>query len=133
MTQNIIITNQYNVRAVTCELHRSGIESHIVGATFGGTTDDECPECLEDRRKAELPGEVRAALLSKKLSHTRARNFGGGWSVYVYHRDDSSPTGVLLATSIDKARFDSIYAELRQSGVLTSSASPLSPTEGLRA
>lgn len=45
--------------------------------------------------------------------------------------DPTSPTGVMLAESIGSKEYDAIYSELRSQGRISSSLSPLSPTEGL--
>lgn len=73
---------------------------------------------------AEVP-KVRAALLSDQLAHTRFRN----GTVYVYHRDSTSPTGVRMAAGLPADRYELLAAELRGQ-VFQGSLSPLSPTEG---
>jgi hypothetical protein len=127
---NTLIVNQWGGKLVTCEAHRAQQMQHFFGEHGPETSTEEgCPLCREARQIAEHPAKVRAALLDPKCSHTRFRPFGRGGYVTIYHRDDTSPTGVLAACSADEALFNSIYNELRQQG-LSSSKSPLSPTEG---
>lgn len=92
-------------------------------------TDGPCVICAAEAEKDEHANTtVRAALLLPALAHTRFRN----GSVYVYHRDDTSPTGVVLSCSTDAERFDKLFIELTKSGQLPRWASPLSPTEGMQ-
>lgn len=88
-----------------------------------------CDVCREEGEYAakmeEAADQMRAALLSSKLAHTRhVRGF-----VHAYHRDETSPTGVLLAASCEATRYDALAAELRGE-VFAGALSPLSPTEG---
>lgn len=124
-----IYTNQWGARLVSCETHAPKQLRHLHGdVKVAGVTEQECPECRVDRQRAELPGQVRAALLSPKLSHTRARNWCGVTVVYVYHRDDTSPSGVMLAAGCDEPIYNEIAAELRGQ-VHAGAMAPLSPTE----
>lgn len=141
---NILITNKYGAVGITCERHLPERIKHIYGAqtrpiavdqtefvdrTFGGDTG--CYLCRQERERAEHPAKVRAALLDPKCSHTRFRPFGSGGYVTIYHRNETSPTGVLAAVGCDSKLFDEIYEALRAEGLVSSSKSPLSPTEGL--
>jgi hypothetical protein len=122
-----IYTNQWNAHVVACESHAAEILRHVYGDVRQvGTTDEECRACRTARQLAEQPARMRAALMSPKLSHTRTK-YG---SVHAYHRDDASPSGVMLAASLDEARYADLAREL--AGVVFGGClAPLSPTEGL--
>lgn len=62
------------------------------------------------------------AATSPKFTHARARNWCGHWVVAVYHRDDTSPTGVIFAAGLDEEYADPILDACRRPGAL-------SPTE----
>lgn len=126
-----IYTNQWGARVVSCDSHSVDQLRHVYGdVRQAGVTDEECPACRTERARAELPGQVRAALLSPKLSHTRMRSWCGVNVVHIYHRDTSSPSGVMLAAGIDEDQYNQIATELRGQ-VFTGALAPLSPTEGL--
>lgn len=118
------VTNEYGVRKVCCEAHSAFYVEHIVGAVVSPLQGETgtCQRCEQDQRTAEVPARVRAALLSEKLSHTRCVFTG---SIAIYHRDDTSPTGVMQAAYCDAALFEQIAADIK----LQSCFSPLSPTE----
>lgn len=91
-------------------------------------SDAPCAACRDEAEYAALMdglvGTMREAMLSPKLSHTRTvRGF-----VYAYHRDDTSPTGVMAAGSCEEGRYFALAAELH-GHVLAGALSPLSPTE----
>jgi hypothetical protein len=71
---------------------------------------------------------MRAALRDPRMHHTRFRMWCGKGQVYAYFRDETSPTGVMLAASCSDEYFAPMLAELRAEG--RSYLSPLSPTEG---
>jgi hypothetical protein len=135
----LLISNSYGARSITCDRHIPELLKCFFSVTNvrPATETDrsscdmfsrECSRCSAERYLEELPAKVRAALESPNLAHTRFRR----GAVYIYHRDRTSPSGVLLAEECDEKLFDSIFAELRAAGKVSSSASPLSPTEGLR-
>jgi hypothetical protein len=130
---NTLILNKYGAKLVTCACHLDAQAQHIYGLLMetATPTDAECPACREECQHYEHPGKVRAALLDPRCTHTRFRPFGSGGYVTIYHANPTSPTGVLAAISADAKLFDKIYLELRMAGVLSSTKSPLSPTEGL--
>ncbi len=74
----------------------------------------------------ELP--MREALLSGAVILTRYQpNFGG--RVLAYRHDDTSPSGKMLLAACSYDEFCVIENELRAAGLMSSSLSPLSPTE----
>jgi hypothetical protein len=118
-----LYVNEYGGSTVRCAAHAPvpvGGEPPIVYALDGVA----CPECERLAHAAAHPDRVRAALLSPALSHTRFK-YG---SVYIYHFDASSPTGVRMAEGIAAREYDTIAAELR-GYVHPGALSPLSPTE----
>ena len=80
--------------------------------------------------------QVREALLSPLLSHTRVQGGGrtclpplpAGDYVTVYHRDAASSKGVSVAISAREEVFRPIYRELVAAGLISH---PLLPPEGL--
>lgn len=141
---NILLTNKYGARGISCERHFQEMRACFLGDVAtrpiaedqteikdGYVGDYGCYRCRQEADRAALPGLVRLALLDPKLSHTRQRNWCGASIIYVYHRDQTSPSGVMLAVGIDEDQFNVIYNELRAAGLISSSKSPLSPTEGL--
>jgi len=68
--------------------------------------------------------EIRAAIESPAFSHSRAGD--GCWRDvrWIYHRDETSPSGVRLAAGGEAAIVEPLLREVRET-------SPLSPTEGL--
>lgn len=77
-----------------------------------------CPECIE---------RVESAIKDPKFVHARAKRFWhclNDWQVLIYHRDPTSPTGVILAAG----GMDKWVAPLLAKHGRTS---PLSPTEML--
>ena len=73
--------------------------------------------------------ELIAAITSPNYQHSRARGgpgggHGGAWVTYIYHRDVTSPSGVMCVARGDSAIIDPLLRALRNN-------SPLSPTEGL--
>jgi hypothetical protein len=93
------------------------------------TTHEPCNACRDiletAARDVQMVPAMRAALVSPLLSHTRAH----GRFVHAYHRDHTSPTGVVLAGTLVATLFAELSAELR--GTVSAGAlSPLSPTEG---
>lgn len=141
---NILITNKYGARAISCEKHfaerRACFATDVATRPIaedqteikdGYMADLGCYLCRQEADRAALPGLVRAALLDPKLSHTRQRSWCGASIIYVYHRDSTSPSGVMLAVGIDEEQFNVIYNELRAAGLISSNKSPLSPTEGM--
>jgi len=125
------LTNRFGATLITCADHEAAQSTHFPGGfvTRVEGADGVCGVCQEAVDRAAHPGLVREALLSPLLSHTRARR-GAGWYVTVYHRDTTSPTGVLAAISVSQDVFDAIYHDLRAAGLVSSSQSPLSPIEG---
>lgn len=67
---------------------------------------------------------VEEAIRHPNFSHARAGN--GCWrdSVRIYHRDPTSPSGVMMVSSGDASEVDSLLRAIRNT-------SALSPTEGL--
>jgi hypothetical protein len=130
---NTRIVNKYGAILITCVCHYEWQAAHIYGLMMETATPtaDECPICREECQHYEHPAKVRAALLDPRCTHTRFRSFGSSGYVTVYHRDATSPTGVFAAVGASAELFDKIYNELRTAGLLSSSKSPLSPTEGL--
>lgn len=126
---NTRISNTLGGTLVACPRHIDEWRRLIVGTTTDTPTDAPCPACEAERHAAEEPARVRAALTSPALAHTRARNHCGAF-VCIYHRDEESPTGVMLAAMCPAKMFDEIFAELRAAGQVPAFASPLSPTEG---
>ena len=123
-----LYTNKFGARVVSCDAHEAESLRHVYGDPVkSGETDQECPKCRSRREWDEAPAHMRAALMSPRLSHTRYR-YG---SVYAYHRDPTSPSGVMLASGLDPERYEKLIAEMRESGTYTGHAAPLSPTEGL--
>jgi len=88
-------------------------------------------ECEHCDRNVVATAKMRAALLSGEIVHTRFRNWCGQGIVYAYRRASDSPSGVFQAATLDAPDFDKLFAELRSAGLISSSLSPLSPTEGL--
>lgn len=134
MAQIIRLTNEYGGKLERCDRHVEGAAQYLVGRKVAQLVEGECEDCRAERQRAELPGKVRALLLSGELAHTRFRPFStldGGGYVTLYRREPTSPTGVLAAASISAAEFDRIFDELRAEGLISSSLAPLSPTEGL--
>lgn len=130
---NTRIVNEYGAKLVTCACHFEWQAKHIYGLLMetATPTDEECPVCREECLLAEHPAKVRAALLDPRCTHTRFRPFGNDGYVTIYHADPTSPTGVMAACGADEKLFDQIYNDLRSEGLISSSKSPLSPTEGL--
>ncbi len=66
--------------------------------------------------------EIEAAIANPAFSHARAGD--GCWrdTVWIYHRDPESPSGVTLAVGGDKSIVDPLLRAKRAS-------SPLSPAE----
>lgn len=85
----------------------------------------ECETCERIKHRAELPGKVRAALLSPETHHTRFKYN----AIHFYKRDKTSPSGVLRSVSCPEKLYNEIVAELKAAGKFSSSLSPLSPTE----
>ncbi len=84
-------------------------------------------DCRECDSYAESLARFRA-LTPADVQHTRFRPYdsrgGSEGAIYVYKRDTTSPSGVMLLMSIQSTpEVDAICSALR--------ASPLSPTEGL--
>jgi len=75
-------------------------------------------------RDSEHEANFRAAVASPRFSHARARRWGGAWIVHVYHRDPTSPSGVMCAAGASQSLADPIIAEFKRAGAL-------SPTERL--
>ena len=127
----IKLTNRFGATLITCADHEAEQSTHFPGGfvTRAEGADGVCDLCQAAADRLAQPGRVREALLSPRLSHTRARH-GAGWYVTVYHRDTTSPTGVLAVISASDDVFNAVYAELRAAGLVLSSHSPLSPTEG---
>ena len=126
------LTNRFGATLITCADHEAAQSTHFPGGWIVDRVegaDGVCGVCQEAADRAAHPGRVREALLSPLLSHTRSRR-GVGWYVTVYHRDTTSPTGVLAAISVSQDVFDAIYHELVAAGLISSNKSPLSPTEG---
>lgn len=65
---------------------------------------------------------VKAAIESPKFSHARYRVFGRCAYVAIYHRESTSPSGVLFAASGNPTVVDRLLREIRKT-------SALSPTE----
>ncbi len=130
---NTRITNKYGAILITCNCHREWQAAHIYGLMpeTETPTDAECVACRKECQHYEHPAKVRAALLDPRCTHTRFRSFGSSGYVTVYHRDQTSPTGVMAAVGASAELFDRIYNELKAADLLSSSKSPLSPTEGL--
>jgi len=124
---NTLYTNRFNAQLVTCAAHFDAYRQNFFGDLVNqGPTDKPCRLCVEAQQHAEHPAKVREALASPKLSHTRARRWGSYWFITIYHRDETSPTGVRAAESCNEALFNELQRDLK----LSSSYSPLSPTEG---
>jgi len=133
-------TNRFGATLITCADHEAAQSAHFPGGFVDRVegADGVCRLCQEAAERAAHPGRVREALLSPLLSHTRLRGgprtclppLPAGWYVTVYHRDATSPTGVLAAISASQDVFDAIYRELVVAGLISSNKSPLSPTEG---
>lgn len=135
----LFISNAYGARMMTCDRHLAKVFPNFIGIrnvripsaedrASAETWHRECADCRAARYLAELPDKVRAALQDPRLAHTRYRR----GAIYIYHRDDTSPSGVLLAEQCDEKMFDEIFSELRAANKVPAFASPLSPTEGLR-
>ena len=124
-------TNRFGATLITCADHEAEQSTHFLGGfvTRAEGAEGACDLCQAAADRAAQPGRVREALLSPLLSHTRARQ-AAGWYVTVYHRDTTSPTGVLAVISASDDVFNAVYDELRAAGLVSSSQSPLSPTEG---
>lgn len=71
---------------------------------------------------ATTPAEIEAAVRHENFSH--ARRGDGCWRdvVWIYHRDEKSPSGFTLAVGGDASVVDPIIRSARQT-------SALSPTE----
>jgi hypothetical protein len=121
-------SNGDSVYGVFCDEHLAREARHFRTFTTRETAD-ECKWCKQAREWDEAQNnaipKMREALTSPNLSHTRNRS---GF-VHAYHRDDTSPSGVLLAASLEEQRYEKLAAELRGQ-VFAGSLSPLSPTEG---
>lgn len=122
--------NDYGASIVTCDRHVAR-EKNLYGIVAREVTTDVCQDCETERRHAEAPAIARAALLDPKCTHTRSRNWCGVEVISIYHRDPTSPSGVIKAAGLDAARFEIVYKELIAQGLISSSKSPLSPTEML--
>lgn len=129
----IKMTNEYGAQVVTCLLHLVAVrEVTLLGVVSEEVTETgTCQRCATQQALADVPAKLRAALLDPRCSHTRFRQWCGQGSVYVYHRDPSSPSGVLLAASGSEQEFNAVYEQLRRDGLIGSAKAPLSPTEGL--
>lgn len=129
----IKMTNKYGAQVTTCLLHLVAVrEVTLLSVTSEEVTETgKCQYCATQEALAAVPSLLRTALLDPKCSHTRFRNWCGRGIVYVYHREPSSPSGVLLAASGSEQEFNTVYEELRKDGLIGSSKAPLSPTEGL--
>ena len=132
MNATIKLTNRFGATLITCADHEAEQSTHFPGGFVARAegADGVCRLCQAAADRLAHPGRVREALLSPRLSHTRARPGAAGWRVTVYHRDTTSPTGVLAVISASDDVFNAIYDELRAVGLVLSSHSPLSPTEG---
>jgi len=73
----------------------------------------------------KLENDFRASLLDSKYAYSRARPICGSLSIFVYHNDEKSPTGVKLAASFPD--FEDGVKIMDEVG----RPFPLSPTEGL--
>ncbi len=66
-------------------------------ANHSNCCQNPCPECV---------AKVETAIASPKFAHARAKRFlhcFNDWQVLIYHRNPTSPTGVLLAAGgLDK-------------------------------
>lgn len=128
--------NAWGGHVVSCSEHEAELRVALLGELSATPTNLPCWKCDEQKKKAEyqsaIPGLIRAALLSPKFSHTRFRSWCNVGIVYVYHRDETSPSGVRLAEGAEEPVFEAVYDELYSAGMIRSSAAPLSPTEGLR-
>lgn len=93
-------------------------DAHIL-TKVGDVVD--CEYCMQEKKDIET---VRDILKRDDISHTRYRDWCGQGQIYIYKRDASSPSGVLLLTAIAATK----EIEDMLSGTRLS---PLSPTEGL--
>lgn len=88
----------------------------------------ECDGCARDQESIPT---LREAIESPKFTHSRARPCGHDadhktvYTIYIYHRDPESPSGVYLAAGGPEYLVAPLLREARKAGAL-------SPTEGLR-
>lgn len=134
--QVLEFTNQWGGNDTACQEHELTLRKGLLGGLTAVLTDKPCRICREAKRASDyaaaLPGLIREALLDQKFSHSRFRRWCGVGIVYIYHRDATSPSGVLLVAGAEESIFEAVYAEQIACGGIRSSAAPLSPTEGLR-
>lgn len=131
-TSTIQVTNHYGASVVTCQRHKTNRVRGLLGTLTEEQSTLDCPSCVEEVDALINPWRVMQALVSPALSHTRFRPFStvpGGGLVNVLHRDPTSPSGVIGVIGCDALQFDRMFANLREQGLVRSSASPLSPTE----
>jgi hypothetical protein len=126
----IKLTSHYGGSITYCAAHIEAHRPNLVGRITEEPGTAPCPDCVAARHRDEAPDVMRAALQSPEFAHTRAGNRLMRDTVLCYHRDPVSPTGVRLACALDAGRFDVVYRELLAAGKITSTRSPLSPTEG---
>ena len=112
-------------RACACGAYRDTIDfpnPHIVADRLDKIGDDvECARCAH--YAVALAG--LRALDWSTISHTRYRPAGDGGAIFVYRHDERSPSGVVLAMTIDSTPESEAICAQR-------GAAPLSPTEDLR-
>lgn len=124
--QTIALENEYGARIVYCARHVHPHRQHLYGSKVTETLcNDPCPDCTQEAKIAAIPQQLRDALTSANVSHTRFRYS----QVHVYRFDASSPSGFMLEVSATPAVFDAVCAELKAAGLLRPGLSPLSPTE----
>jgi hypothetical protein len=75
---------------------------------------------------AESLEQFKAAIASPAFAYARARPIGGSLSVWIYHYDESSPSGVSSAGT---------HGDMKEAAALLDAAGrpfPYSPTEALQ-
>jgi hypothetical protein len=133
-TIHIRLNNSFGASVERCPKHIDATREHILGITseYKINATRECEDCRTERMRREAPAMMRAILLSGRLSHTRFRSWCRVGIVYAYVRDNNSPTGVVLAATLEESEYNKLVAELKAEGKANNgSMSPLSPTEGL--
>lgn len=107
------------------DVYRTGWQPSIPCFTCKGWApfSNWCDDCKEKQNAVTLQ-RCREAIMDPKFSHARARQWCRQWSMHIYHRDPTSPTGVRLVASGPEQMVEPMLKEHRRPGAL-------SPTEGL--
>jgi hypothetical protein len=133
-TIHIRLNNRFGAAIERCPKHIDKVRQYFscVTSEYEINATCECEDCRTERMHREGPAKMKAVLLSGRLSHTRFRSWCRVGAIYAYVRDNDSPTGVMLAATLEEGEYNKLVDELKTEGKANnSSMSPLSPTEGL--